>query len=167
MKFCIVVVLLVTAVVNIAQAGTATNVEERIVQKKHIPYQVSLRMQNVHICSGVIIAPKWILSSARCVKSFSGSDLRVIYGARKRDGSYHSKEIDLVIANPQYDSANYENDIAMLSTKSKMEYEKNIVEEISLEAGPTINGQVMISGWGVQKVFLFDKYIITFESSVC
>lgn len=170
MKLCIAVVsILAIFMVSNTQsrllAGRSRIIAGRSVERMHIPYQVSLRhsMHNTHICSGVIIAPDWILTSARCVGSFDGSDLLAVYGARRLTGPYHVKEIDMVLVHPKYNTNNFENDIAMLLTKSKIDYKINIIDEISLATEPTVDGEsVTVSGWGLKDV-IFLKHLINSE----
>lgn len=162
MKLCIAIVFLAIFVVSSTQsrfsAGRSRIISGRSVEKMHIPYQVSLRhsMYNTHMCSGVIIAPDWILTSARSVSSFDGGDLLAIYGARRLSGPYYLKQIDKVIVHPKYNTSNFENDIAMLLTKSKIDYKTNIIDEISLATEPTVDGaSVIVSGWGLKNVIIF------------
>lgn len=155
MKLCVAVVF--WAVYTVAgsriNGGISTG-------KTNIPYQVTLRYgkNNVHICSGVIVAPDWILTTARCVNSFDGDDLRAIYGTRRLSGTYDAKEIDMVLVHPQHNTTTYENDIAMLLTKSKIEYVTNVVGEVQLATEPVVDGQaVTASTWGLKKVIFHWK----------
>lgn len=57
------------ALISVASSSPLTN---RIVGGSdatpgQFPYQVSLRMDDAHICGGSIIAADWVLTAAHCV----------------------------------------------------------------------------------------------------
>lgn len=111
-------------------------------------YHVSIRhsFQNTHFCSGAIITPKFILTTARCVHNhkYAANDLNVIYGYRykKKDKiAYLSTHIDKIIIHCEFNADNLENDIAMLLTSSKMKMFPGIVEAISVTTATTMQMQ--------------------------
>lgn len=126
-----------------------------------IPYQISLRhkIHNIHLCSGVIVSPFLIISSARCVHTFNDAELKLCYGSRR---SNQTRDINKIIVHPEFNADNFENDIALLLTESKIEFQTNVASSISLATKVPVHGEsVTASGWALKKVKLNGKVINT------
>lgn len=92
---------------------------------------VSIRNQDYideHICCGVIIAPKFVLTAATCVKDKDPRDLRIVAGISKlNDSDSEELEIKKIISKVPTGLNDVRNNIALLRlyhevTESKIIY---------------------------------------------
>lgn len=162
MRSCEAAVFLVTLVANIAPPSS------------HVPYQVSLRhsVRSAHVCSGVILSPDWILTTARCVYSFHGSGITAAYGSQSQSyineifgQTYTSNDIDMVVIHPKFNKKTFQNDVAMLLTKSKIQFQPNVVSSILLPSKPVREGDsVSVYGLNFDKVSLSIWFLAIFST---
>ncbi|KAF7994068.1 hypothetical protein HCN44_011337 [Aphidius gifuensis] len=122
-----------------------------------INFQVSVQINNRHICSGIIIGENWILTSATCVildnnvvfgniKIRAGSnDLSDIYSC-----SISFYDVSLVIIYPEFDVYDFwVNDICLLKLSTEMIIDKwhvNIARIV--QVGEAVKHRLHVSGWG-------------------
>ncbi|CAK1548140.1 unnamed protein product [Leptosia nina] len=97
-----------------------TDVEEPI------PYMAAIYVNNAYVCGGVIIDPKWVLSSARCVANYESdpSDVSIrpgIFNLNIRDPEYKA---DKIIIHKNY--AFIYNDISLVRVSKEMQFNKYI-----------------------------------------
>ncbi|ALC42923.1 CG32277, partial [Drosophila busckii] len=118
---------------------------------EHVPYQVYLRERSDFICGGSLLSVSFVLSAAHCV-----------YGAKPQDYSVHAGASRLeqpaaVVRNvaqfhiaSNYNSSNFDMDVALLQLAQPMELLPGRVVSIALcRRPPPSNTYVRISGWGV------------------
>lgn len=93
--------------------GNDTDIDE-------VPWQVLLEINDQDVCGVSIIAPNWILTAAHCVEGLSPNDIRVIAGItlRSQKNNGQIRYVTQIIIHPDYDSNNFENDLALIQLSS-------------------------------------------------
>ncbi|XP_039384126.1 serine protease 55 [Mauremys reevesii] len=87
------------------------------------PWQVSIQTKEKHFCSGSIISSWWILSAAHCFTNELPPDLYVAFGAVDLEShQVEKKKLDRLILHEHFDSANMDNNIALILLDSPIEF---------------------------------------------
>uniref|UniRef100_A0AAY4AAR8 Suppressor of tumorigenicity 14 protein homolog n=1 Tax=Denticeps clupeoides TaxID=299321 RepID=A0AAY4AAR8_9TELE len=124
------------------------------------PWQVSLHMGwNGHTCGATIISNLWLVTAAHCVHNtddvmYSQADQWKAYLGLHVQGQIDTgvveKGLKQIIAHPQYNHNNYDNDIALMELDSPVSLNKHIWP-IFLPAAThdfPAGRSVWITGWG-------------------
>lgn len=89
---------------------------------------VSILCKSENICSGVILKPRWIITSAECVKNHTNpDDLSIRYGSSiQNDVNRISVAVTKIVVHPDFDSVSLVNNIALVKTKEKIKFGDNV-----------------------------------------
>lgn len=133
------------------------------------PYQVALiSVYNAPagsvgrvFCSGTVINPLWILTTAECLVNQTAEAIQVLAGATNvlREGTLY--EVERVIVHLEFNQlGDYENNIGLIQLRTPLEL-NGVVEVIPLKrrvVGENVRG--LLSGWGKTEVSLNLKKIV-------
>ncbi|XP_057627629.1 granzyme M [Chionomys nivalis] len=116
------------------------------------PYMASLQKSGSHVCGGVLVHLKWVLTAAHCL-SEPVQQLKLVLGLHHLHDlqdpglTFHIKA---AIKHPGY-NGNYENDLALLKLDGRLRPSRNI-QPLALprknQARPAEGAQCSTAGWG-------------------
>uniref|UniRef100_A0A8D0EDK2 Transmembrane serine protease 2 n=1 Tax=Salvator merianae TaxID=96440 RepID=A0A8D0EDK2_SALMN len=99
------------------------------------PWQVSLHIQDVHLCGGSIITPEWIVTAAHCVEGAHSNPYywRVYAGILTQPDMYRTKgySVAKIISHPNYDSTTKNNDVALMKLRTPLSFNGNTSKELN------------------------------------
>lgn len=126
------------------------------VEPGQFPFVVSIRDQhNVHMCGGAIIGPQHVVTAARCTQV--NRDIIFVHaGAHTRvNGKRYA--VRRIIRHPQYNPQFMLNDISVLVTTLRIEYNR-FVQPIALPPTDAHEGvPAAVAGWGITQVWMIEQ----------
>jgi len=109
------------------------------------PWMVSLAkrsLNNLHLCGGVLLTRRHILTAAHCMEDFKGiSDMNIIAGVHytnERKNPIPALSIDI---HPQYDPETFANDVAVVTLSSPLPENDPRIGTICLPPDDDITGK--------------------------
>ncbi len=118
-------------------------------------------------CSGSLVGPNIVLSAAHCLLNLEPSEISVLVGASKLDGSGVRVGVEKIELNPAYDINKLDADIARVTLKEDVTAP---AIRVASEADETrefkANNSLSVSGWGVFDTQLDQKSSQLLETSV-
>uniref|UniRef100_A0A8C9LAC9 Transmembrane protease serine 2 n=1 Tax=Pavo cristatus TaxID=9049 RepID=A0A8C9LAC9_PAVCR len=120
------------------------------------PWQVSLHVQDSHICGGSIITREWLVTAAHCVEGqFADPYIWTVYAGILNQNEMHSMpgyRVQKIISHPNYDTDSKDNDVALMKLESPLSFTDTIrpvcLPNVGMMFQP--NQQCWISGWGAE-----------------
>ncbi|XP_034034844.1 transmembrane protease serine 2 [Thalassophryne amazonica] len=117
------------------------------------PWQVSLQINNQHLCGGSIITLYWIVSAAHCFKKYNNPEIwRVQAGKLRLSEMEHfsGNRVDKIIIHENFDRNTLNNDIALLKLAKALTFTEKIKPVCLPNVGVDLSAgkQAWITGWG-------------------
>ncbi|XP_075287795.1 transmembrane protease serine 2 isoform X2 [Opisthocomus hoazin] len=121
------------------------------------PWQVSLHVQDTHVCGGSIITQQWIVTAAHCVegKQFSDpSNWRVFAGILNQNEMIfrNGYKVQQIISHSDYDTDSKDNDVALMKLETPLSFTDAVQPVCLPNSGMMFQSaqQCWISGWGAE-----------------
>ncbi|XP_015156666.1 transmembrane protease serine 2 [Gallus gallus] len=120
------------------------------------PWQVSLHVQDTHVCGGSIITREWLVTAAHCVEGlFSDPYIWSVYAGILSQNEMHSRpgyRVQKIISHPNYDTDSKDNDVALMKLETPLSFTNTIRPVCLPNPGMMFqpNQQCWISGWGAE-----------------
>uniref|UniRef100_A0A2K6UZN6 Granzyme M n=1 Tax=Saimiri boliviensis boliviensis TaxID=39432 RepID=A0A2K6UZN6_SAIBB len=117
------------------------------------PYMASLQRNGSHLCGGVLLHPKWVLTAAHCLAQGTAG-LRLVLGLHALDGPGLTFHIKSIVQHPRYrPPPALENDLALLKLEGKVRPSRTI-RPLALPGKPQVvaaGARCSVAGWGLTR----------------
>ncbi|XP_044140310.1 serine protease ami-like [Bufo gargarizans] len=115
------------------------------------PYLVSLQVDGIHMCGGLLISDEWVLSAAHCKPDSVNKTLQAVLGTNSlTDPKKLVYVIDIQIMHPLYNKTTKQHDLLLLKLPQKVPLSKSVsplpyqMEDILIQP----NTLCLVAGWG-------------------
>lgn len=83
-----------------------------------LSWTVSIFMNGTFFCGGVLISSSWVLSSAKCISTYTANELIVFAGTNVLAGLGQMRSVSLKVNHPNYIEMNLASNIVLLRLSS-------------------------------------------------
>ncbi|KAE8613612.1 hypothetical protein XENTR_v10007785 [Xenopus tropicalis] len=117
------------------------------------PWQVRILFLKAFHCGGAIISPQWVLTAAHCIRASEPSYWVIVAGDHDRmlnESMEQIRNIKAIRIHEDYNSENYDNDIALLYLEEPLEF-NDFLRPVCLpepEEALTPTSLCVVTGWG-------------------
>ncbi|XP_035786291.1 trypsin alpha-like [Anopheles albimanus] len=125
------------------------------------PAMVSLQLvrNSAHVCGGTLLTMAQVLTAAHCVANSAGvaspsgqfqvmaDDLYIL--PQMGNPSRQTRLVRSLILHPQYDTATFANDLALLRLASEFRKTDSLYPVKRLQKAPVLGDRCSLAGWGV------------------
>ena len=123
------------------------------------PWMVSLAkrsMNNLHLCGGVLVTRRHVITAAHCMEDFDGpNDLNILAGIHFTSEKNHPAPAMAITPHPQYEPETFANDIAVITLVSSLPENDPRISPICLppddmpsKSYPPLKVAGVAIGWG-------------------
>ena len=124
--------------------GTVANASDN-------PFQVALLRKSstnnysAQFCGGTLYKANVVITAAHCVEGFSATQLQVLTGARKLDGSGVRRNVSSISIHPRWNNRTFDYDVAVLRLSTSATGLP--VASLTTSDG-TVGSALLVTGWG-------------------
>ncbi|XP_070145262.1 trypsin alpha-like [Drosophila kikkawai] len=125
----------------------------RRIEIKEAPWQVSLRLDGNHICSGSIYSKRIIITAAHCLNFGNGTEYRIDHlsvgvGSTARSNGTVFK-VQAKMSHPKFENGSPPNDIALLRLEKPLMMSDSVQPIPLVKKVPAAGSIATATGWGV------------------
>lgn len=121
-------------------------------------FTASISSASEHICSGVILNKRWIISSALCMSQNTASMLQVRYGSHNRTYSeIATDDVEKIVIHPRFQQRMLLNNLALIKVKTDIRFIPTVVEAATLPTKESAE-DAMVDAVGWEKIDEMVRY---------
>lgn len=133
-------------------------------------FQASLRatQYGTHTCGGSLITEKWLLTTAACANKLDGNSFAWAGSTKTVDDTrLQSRRVNRIIKHEQFNSSNFDNNIAVVELTDSFVYNDNILNVRLPVAGQALADNAQLCGWKPPNQYLQVLDNIKLQISSC